>query len=149
MKIIGCGNRDRGDDQAGIVVAERLLALGIAAEIHNGDALALLERWRRDEDVILVDAVVTGSRCGTLHVWDSGTSGNSLPHVAEPKAVSSHGLDIAKAIELGRALGRLPRRLRIYGVEGQRFDRDAAISHEVQTTIDSLVRQIQTELGDR
>jgi len=149
MKIIGCGNRDRGDDQAGIVVAQRLLALGIAAEIHNGDALELLEEWRSDEDVILVDAVVTGSRCGTLHVWDSGPSGDSLPRATEPQGVSSHGLDIAKAIELGRALGRLPRRLRVYGIEGQRFDQGAEPSPEVLGTIDSLVRQIQAELSER
>jgi len=149
MRIIGCGNRDRGDDQAGIVVAERLLALGITAEVHNGDALELLEKWHADEDVILVDAVVTGSRCGNLHVWDSGLSGDSLPHVAEPKAVSSHGLDIAKAIELGRALGRFPRRLRVYGIEGMRFDQGAEASPEVAETIDSLVRQIQAELADR
>jgi hydrogenase maturation protease len=142
MKIIGCGNRHRGDDQAGIVVAERLRNLEFEAEVHTGDALALIERWRPNDDVILVDAVVTGAPPGTVHVWDSNLAGSGLPNVAKDAAVSSHGFDIAKAIELGRALGKFPARLRVCGIEGQQFERGSEISAAVLAAIDSVVTQV-------
>jgi len=145
-KIIGCGNRHRGDDQAGIVVAERLRELGFEAEVHTGDALALIERWRSTEDVIIVDAVMTGASPGTVYVWDSSLPGSGLPHVAGDAAVSSHGFDIAKAIELGRALGKFPARLRVYGIEGQQFERGARISPAVLAAIDSVVTQVSAEI---
>ena len=61
MLIIGCGNRDRGDDGAGILVAERLRELGIEANTRSGEAVDLIEAWKSADDVIVVDAVVTGA----------------------------------------------------------------------------------------
>ncbi len=145
-KIIGCGNRHRGDDQAGIVVVERLRALGFEAEVHNGDALALIETWRSNEDVFLVDAVLTGAPAGTVHVWDSSLPSCALPKAAGDAAVSSHGFDIAKAIELGRALGKFPNRLRVYGIEGQQFERGVEASAAVLEAIDLVVTRLSTEI---
>lgn len=142
MKIIGCGNPDRGDDQAGLLVSERLRAQGLQAETYTGDPLALLERWRSDDHVILVDAMLTGAAAGTVRVWD-----HRLPGVSEGLALSSHGFDIAKAIELANTLGRLPATLRIYGIEGQRFERGIDISPEVERAIAAVARQIATELS--
>jgi len=146
MQIIGCGNVDRGDDRAGILVAERLRDLGFRAEIHTGDALALLDRWPSDEDVIVVDAVVMGMPHGTIRVWDVGSAGAELPDFAADAAVSSHGFDIAKAIELGGALGKLPAHLRIYGIEGRQFERGAGVSPAVLGAIDSAVQRILAEV---
>lgn len=142
MKIIGCGNADRGDDQAGIVAAERLRELGLTAEVHCGDALSLLDQWRTDDDVVLIDAVVTGAPQGTVRLWDTGLPGQDFPNAVGGLAVSSHGFDIAKAIELARALGKLPVRLRVYGIEGQQFDRGAKISPAVENAIDLVIQQI-------
>ena len=137
MKIIGCGNPDRGDDGAGLLVSERLRELGLNAENHTGDPLSLLERWGADENVIVVDAIMTGAAAGTVRVWD-----RQLPHVSGGLAVSSHGFDIGKGIELAQALNRLPARLRVYGIEGRQFERGASISPEVERAIESVVRQI-------
>ena len=126
MKIIGCGNPDRGDDGAGLLVSERLRELGLNAENHTGDPLALLERWGADENVIVVDAIMTGAAAGTVRVWD-----RQLPHVSGGLAVSSHGFDIGKGIDLAQALNRLSARLRVYGIEGRQFERGASISPEV------------------
>lgn len=114
--------------------------LGIDAEIHTGDTLALFERWDSDDDVIVVDAIMTGAPAGTVRVWDS-----RLPHAAGGAAVSSHGFDIGKAIELAQALERLPARLRVYGIEGRHFDPGARTSPEVECAIELVVRQITTE----
>jgi len=137
MKIIGCGNPDRGDDQAGVVVSERLRKLGFEACAHTGDPLAMIERWRSDDDVIVVDAVVTGAPAGTVQVWDG-----RLPPMAPGAAASSHGFDIGKAIELARILNRLPASLRIYGIEARQFDRRASLSPEVESATELVIQRI-------
>ncbi len=43
MMIIGCGNSDRSDDAAGLLVARRLRELGIDARELSGDMLGLLD----------------------------------------------------------------------------------------------------------
>jgi len=142
MKIIGCGNLDRGDDGAALVVSERLRELGLNAENHTGDPLSLLERWSADDNVIVVDAIMTGAPAGTVRVWD-----RQLPHLSRGLAVSSHGFDIAKGIELAQALNRLPARLVVYGIEGRQFERGASISPQVERAIESVVRQISSEIN--
>ena len=147
MKIIGCGNRDRGDDQAGIVAAERLRHLGLETEIHSGDALALLDRWAATDDVILIDAVVTGAPVGAINTWELTPGKPALSAIAGDAAVSSHGFDIAKAIELACALGKLPNRLRIFGIEAAHFDRGAAMSPEVERAVDRVVEKIKQAMA--
>jgi len=147
MKIIGCGNQERGDDQAGLVVATRLRQAGLDAEVHTGDALSLIEKWGAADDVILIDAVVSGRAAGTVHVWDSALPGSELPNAAGGSAVSSHGFDIARAIELARGLGKLPLRLRIYGVEGLNFERGTNMSPEVSAAVDRVVQKIRKEIA--
>jgi hydrogenase maturation protease len=148
MRIIGCGNRERGDDQAGVAVADRLREMGFDAEVHTGDALSLLERWGRDESVILIDAVVTGAAVGTVQVWRLDEANLGLPKIVKETAVSSHGFDIAKAIELGRALGKLPARMEIYGVEGSCFEREAEMSAEVRRGVEAVVEKIRARVQD-
>jgi len=72
MTIIGCRSPDRGDDRAGILVAERLGQEGFEAEIHIGDPLTLIDGCCSAQDVIVVDAVITGApaarcMCGMAH----------------------------------------------------------------------------------
>lgn len=139
MRIIGCGNPERMDDGAGVLVAQRLRALGVAAGIQSGEALALIEAWRGADDVIVVDTVVAGAPVGTVHLWDSQ---QSLPLVSSP--ASSHGLGVAEAIELARALGRLPQRLRVYGIEGVRFGFGSRLSPELCLAVEQVVQHLLT-----
>lgn len=141
MKIIGCGNPHRADDSAGIVAAERLQRLGVPAEIHTGDALSLLDMWECGDEVVLIDAVVTGAPAGKVSVWE-----NSIPPFAPERAVSSHGFDLGGAIELGRALKRLPGRLRVYGIEGKRFGRGESLSLEVEHAVELVTQRIREEV---
>lgn len=140
MRIIGCGNRQRGDDGAGVLVAERLLQLGMEAEIHTGEALELIEAWSGADDVVVVDTVVTGAPAGTVHLWD----GQSRWAPARAPA-SSHGLGVAEALELARTTDRLPERLRVYGIEGRQFDLGSDISPEVKQAVEEVARQIAAE----
>jgi hydrogenase maturation protease len=142
MLILGCGNRQRGDDAAGILAAERLRALGLAAEVCAGEAAELMEAWSGVDDVIVIDAVVTGAPTGTVQVWDG-----QRPPVFATSAGSTHGLGVAQAIELARALDRLPARLRVYGIEGKNFEIGSAVSPEVERAVEEVANRIAAELA--
>lgn len=148
MLIIGCGNRERGDDAAGILVAEKLRKLGIPSEICSGQAPDLIEAWSGHDDVIVVDAVLTGAPVGTVRTWDAAQA-----PISGKAPTSTHGLGVAEAIELARVLGRLPAQLTIYGIEGQRFEPDSEISPEMDSAIEEVVHritdtQLQSALAD-
>ncbi len=115
--VIGCGNPDRGDDAAGILVGQRLRESGVPVRQHTGDALTLIDTWSRAEYVILIDAVVTGAPAGTI----TGCMGADavMPRSA---GTSSHSFDVAGAIHLAKELDRMPRWFKIYGIEGCAFE---------------------------
>ena len=46
---------------------------------------------------------------------------------------------------MGRALGRLPRRVVVYGVTGGRFDAGAGLSPELRHLLDPLARRVLEE----
>lgn len=142
MRVICCGNRDRGDDAAGMLIAERLRQLGVDAETCEGDPLAIMEGWKPTDEVIVVDAMVTGAPVGTVQAWDRGLGANLS--VANS---STHGLGVGEAIRLAEVLGRLPRHLRVYGIEGRRFQPGARISREVLGTVERVAQQIAAELA--
>ena len=142
MLIIACGNRQRRDDGAGILVAEHLRKLGIEAVTRTGEAAELIEAWKGTDDVIVVDAVATGAPAGTVHAWDGRRLLSSRGATA-----STHGFGVAEAIELARVLNRLPRRLRVYGIEGRRFEPGAEISPEVQGAVEEVVRRIIADVS--
>ena len=52
--VIGVGNRDRGDDAAGVAVAEGVA--GVETHVVDAGALNLYEHWMAHDTVIVVDA---------------------------------------------------------------------------------------------
>lgn len=142
-QIIGCGNLNRGDDAAGLLVVRRLRELGIPAEEESGEALSLIESWKDSEKVILIDAVVTRAKPGTINFWDAGSAG-ILP-AGVTKKTSTHGFGVAQAIELARTLDCLPPKLLIYGIEGSRFEVGTTPSPRVVAAVEKLAQQIAIE----
>ena len=141
--VIGCGNTDRGDDGAGILVARRLRELGLNAVEHSGDGLALLDLWNPDDEVILVDATVSGKKPGTVSIWDPIRQ----PLAAETFRCSTHAFGPWEAIELARALDRLPRRIDIYGIEAVNFEPGAEPGCEVLAAVERVVDSIAFTLA--
>ncbi|MGC8795290.1 MAG: hydrogenase maturation protease, partial [Bryobacteraceae bacterium] len=74
MVIIGCGHPDYGDDAAGLLVARRLKALGLPAIETSGEATALMDCWQGEEEVIVVDATLTGAPPGTVQARDAAAA---------------------------------------------------------------------------
>lgn len=138
MLILGCGNPDRSDDAAGVLVARRLQEMGIAAQEFTGDPLALIEAWNGARGVILIDTVVSGAPAGTITVWDAGKT----PLPPDRFCCSTHAYGVAEAVEIARALGRLPARLVIYGIEGIRFDIGGSLSPEVTVAVELVAQEI-------
>ncbi|MGO4879381.1 MAG: hydrogenase maturation protease [Bryobacteraceae bacterium] len=138
QRIIGCGNLERGDDAAGLLVVRRLRALGMDAEEHAGDGLALIERWQGCDTVILIDTVVTGGAPGTVSVWE----GREVPVAADVCRGSTHAFGVAEAVKLARALDRMPARLWIYGIEGRQFELGTAPSSEVLAAAERLAQRL-------
>ena len=137
MLVIGCGNPGRSDDGAGILVAQRLRELGLDARVYTGESLGLIDLWEPADEVILVDAVVTGAPAGTIHVWDSRRVA-----LDSKASASTHGLGLAEAIELARCLNRLPSYLQVYGIEGHCFALGTSVSIETQRAVEEVVRRI-------
>jgi len=139
-QIIGCGNRNRMDDAAGVLVAERLRQIGVQAEMQSGGAFELIASWEGQEHVIVIDAVVTGAPCGTIHAWE----GNP-PRLPRTQQVSSHGFGLAEALRLGKALHCLPELITVYGIEGREFDIGERVSPEVLASVERVALQIAEE----
>lgn len=141
MLVIGVGHPDCGDDAAGPLVARRLRALGVRAIESPGAGAALVHAWEGEPEVIVVDATSTGAPPGAIQVWDAA----STPLARENFRCSTHGMGVAEAVELARVLGRLPARLRIYGIEGRRFEPGSRPSDEVLAAVEEAAQRILEE----
>jgi hydrogenase maturation protease len=134
--VLGVGNEWRGDDGAGPAVARLLRGAGVAAREIGGEPAALLDAWDGLAEVIVVDAVRSGAAPGTIH---------RRAGAGRPGAGSTHALGVAEAVELARALGRLPARLELYGIEGERFEPGEGLTPPVARA----VRELASELRER
>lgn len=144
--VIGTGNAFRGDDGVGLVVAQRLRRMALPEVTvleQSGEGAALLEAWEDAGQVIVVDAVSSGARPGTIHRLE--VTGQPLP--AHFSGGSTHAFGLAEAVELARQLDRLPPRLVIYGIEGKSFDLGRGLSAEVSAAVQNVIKQISQDLG--
>lgn len=143
--VIGVGNRDRGDDAVGPLVASRLKCrAGVNVKVveQTEAGLSLIDAWEGAGLVIIMDAVRSGAPAGKIHRIDS--SAESIP--ADFFHCSTHGFGVAEAIELARTLCKLPPRVIVYGIEGAVFEAGAKLSPAVENSANELERLILQEL---
>jgi hydrogenase maturation protease len=142
--VIGVGNPDRGDDGVGRLVARLLRARlpDVRIEEHGGDAGGLIELFRTADDVILVDAMVSGRPPGSIVRLDCA-AGDVIPVT---HGASSHGFGVAEAIGLARMLGCLPARCVIFGVESEQCEIGAALCPSVAAAAQEIARSIGAEV---
>jgi len=145
ITVVGIGNEFRGDDAAGLMVVRRLKEKpqdGVEFLEQSGEATALMETMSQTGPVILVDAVQSGAEAGTIHRYDA--SEQAMP--AQFLRCSTHNFSVHDAIEMARALEKLPPRLIVYGIEGSHFEPGAELSLPVQTAMVKAAQQINEEL---
>jgi hydrogenase maturation protease len=66
--------------------------------------------------------------------------------LAPVRTTSSHGLGLGEAVELARALGRLPSRLVVYAVEGADSSTGPGLSPAIATAVEPLARSVEGEI---
>jgi hydrogenase maturation protease len=145
LRVICVGNAYRGDDAAALEVAKLLQGtLPEGAELleREGEPTALMDAWEAAEAVWLVDAVHSGAPSGTVHRLDAGEQ--ELP--AGLFRASTHAFGLAEAVELARALGRLPARTIVFGIEGARFEAGDELSSEVAAAVPEVAEALRREV---
>jgi hydrogenase maturation protease len=144
--LIGLGNELRGDDVAGLLVAraaQRRRPAGIDVIEREGEPIDLIADWERAQAVVVADAVASGGRPGRVHRIDA----TAAPLPAAFAGPSTHALGLADAIELARALDRLPVRLVVFGIEGAGFVAGAEPAPAVAAAADAVAAEALAELG--
>jgi hydrogenase maturation protease len=144
--VIGIGNPDRGDDGCASAVIERLQESappGVVLRARSGDILALLDEWDAFDTVILVDAAAPLARPGRIHCLDL----TAVPLPTGLSHSSTHAIGVGETIELARSLGRLPRRLILYLVEGERFAAGGSLSPAVAAATDRVAESIRVDIA--
>jgi hydrogenase maturation protease len=144
--VVGFGNPLRGDDAAGLEVAARVrdrAPAGVRVLAREAVPVDLFEAWDGSTRVVLVDAARGGGAPGTVRRLDAATA----PLPASLLRISSHTGGVAEAVELARALGRLPAALAVYAIEGATFEPGAPLDPAVARAVEAVARAILDELA--
>ncbi len=146
MLIIGIGNRQRGDDAAGLAVVDALRDKapdGVELVEHSGEAASLMDLWEGRETLV-VDATSSAQAAGTIRRVDLLEEQLAEEVLA---TCSSHAFGLAQAVELGRALGTLPPMLVLFGIEGADFSHGQGLSEKVEKAVEEVVGQVVETYG--
>jgi hydrogenase maturation protease len=146
FRIIGVGNPLMGDDGVGIAAVGRLAArpLPEGVEVIDGGTggLTLLELMEGAAAVVLIDAVEMGLAPGAVarfiaeEVRMEGGVGLSL-----------HQAGLAEVFALGRAMGLLPPRVVIFGVQPATVERRIGLSPAVEAALAEVVERVLAEVA--
>lgn len=146
--VIGVGNEFRNDDAIGIHVARKLRKLNISAiQIleDTGDGAHLIEHWKDQDVVVVIDAASSGSEPGVIYRFDAVRQ--KMP--AQFFHYSSHNFSVAEAVELSRSLNQLPKRLVVYGIEGKDFDQGNNVTTPVKKAAEYVIDIIVEDLKSK
>jgi hydrogenase maturation protease len=137
-RVVALGRRGSGDDAAGPAVLDRLRSLAPAGVelVEAPEPSALLEWLRHPGPVVLLDALA-GAAAGEVRVLGP----DNLE--AEPDALPVHGLSVARAVALARALGAASRLAVVgLGVGPAPRSRGEALSPAVAAGVEAAARRV-------
>jgi hydrogenase maturation protease len=143
--FIGIGNPLRGDDAAGLLAARALRARepdGVEVLELEGEPVDLIEAWAGAEAVVVADAVASGGEPGEVRRIDAVAG----PLPAALAGASTHAMGLTEAVELARALDRLPSRLLVYGIEAASFETGADPTPTVRAAAERVAESAATDL---
>jgi hydrogenase maturation protease len=143
--IVGVGNEYRRDDGVGLAVAARLqgrVPAGVDIVACEQEPSRLLDAWEGAATALVVDAIESGAEPGTLLRFDA----SELAVPARVFRSSTHAFGVGDAIELARALSKLPGRVVVYGVEGAEFAAGEGLSTAVQRAVEQAAVAVLKDL---
>jgi hydrogenase maturation protease len=144
VRILGIGSPS-GDDQAGWLTVDALLAAGldeidvVKLDRPGANLIPLLEGASR---VILIDAMQGDGPAGEIQRFDQ----QDWPSYCH--GLSSHGFGVVAALMLARELGSLPPRLDLYGIEIGSVCPGESAGDEVQAAAQQLAAIIVSSLSE-
>lgn len=147
--ILGIGNLLKGDDGVGVRVIEALAArddLPPEVELIDGGTggPTLLIHFEGARALILIDAVNLAAPPGTIRPFGleeiESTAGEAAPF-------SLHDVGILSMLDLARRLDRLPPRVRIVGIQPDRFDLGDRLSEAVAAAVSQAAEAVLRELA--
>lgn len=146
--VVGLGSPDRGDDAVGPVVAAAVGGLGLAGVtvLEQEDPTDLVLLWSGFRQVVVVDAVVSGAEPGTVLEVEVGAEPVSPRRWAALGAGGTHAFGLGEAVELGRALGRLPDQVALVLVEALDLTAGNGLSVPVAAAVPRAVDAVRAAL---
>jgi hydrogenase maturation protease len=155
IAVIGVGNPLRRDDGVGLEVVERArprLPQSATVETSAGDPAVLLEAWTGIGLAVAVDAARWPGAAPGEVIWIENAASSTGPlRWSDPGG--THGLGLAQAIGLGRALGRLPERLAVLAVaiddDGLGVGLSASVAAAVGRAADILIERLGAVASER
>lgn len=149
--VVGLGSPDRGDDAVGPAVARAVAARQLRGVfvVEQEDPTALVELWSGRDLAIVVDAVCSGGTPGSLTVLETGCDGTPLSESTwrDTGRGGTHAFGLGAAVELARALRRLPPRVVVVGVEAAGFELGEPLSPPVEDAVGRAVDVVLSVLG--
>ncbi len=151
IRIVGCGRRSMGDDQAGLLVAERLWQMHLPrAEVVVDEAPGSELAGGLSEEVELL-VVVDAALADAVH---AAGSFERIDYRSNPQIIKSrtradtHSLSVATGLELAETLGLLPKTVWVYAIFGKDFTRRLDLCPETAAGIEPLAERIKSDLGN-
>lgn len=142
---IGVGDVDRADEGVGPLVVRTIRACwpeAVRVFEHGGEGASLMQLWAPGDGVFLFGTVASGRRPGTLYRFEA--TQEPLPRrFFRP---FSHAFGVAEAVEAARSIKRLPKRMVVYGVEGEHFGDDDDMSELVRRALKELTSRALAEI---
>jgi hydrogenase maturation protease len=146
--VIGVGNEYRRDDGFGPAVVATLaepratdpLPSTVDLAVSDGEPTRLIDLWTGADLAVVVDAVRDGSDHGG-HRYELVL--DELAGLAGGRSASSHGIGLGSTVELGQALGRLPRQLVVLAVGGSEFGFGTGLTPEVAAAVEPVVQRVR------
>jgi hydrogenase maturation protease len=144
--VLGLGNPLLGDDAIGLLVVGRVreqVAGRDDVDVQEDEAggLRLMERLTGYQRAIIVDAIVSGAAPGTIHRLESG-------EVPTQRTAIAHGIDLPRALELGKALGlAMPLQVRVVAIEAAsvlefRHDMTPAVAAALEPAVATVLEEL-------
>ena len=162
--LVACfGNVLRGDDGCGVEIARRLLVAPVPGEVRVLDVgiggihlvQELLDPSQSVDALVVVDAVDLGRAAGTVVVMEPDVQdvGAMSPAARRDQLADVHYATPARALMLAAALGALPARTLLVGVQVADPERvGEGLAPELEQAVALAadeVRRVVTELGVR
>ncbi|MEW6353240.1 MAG: hydrogenase maturation protease [Pseudomonadota bacterium] len=146
VRVIGLGS-PWGDDQAGWRAAAALREMfdenAVDVRVLDRPGAALPQHWQNSDWVVLLDAVRGVGEVGRIHALE----GAAIRRYAT-SGLSSHNIGVAEAVALADAVGALPRRLYLLGLEIGAPQPSAKLSPEVECALAPFTEAARAKVAE-